>query len=95
MRVEHVTETAIFECLPNPSLLQAFYDKGKGINYIGDLVAGFEALNTDLTAQLDKHHTIGQTFFTRITDDRHRLGLLSRLVQADRTSGNLHTDASA
>jgi 5-methylcytosine-specific restriction protein B len=53
----------IFECLPGPSILQAFYDQGKGLNYVEDLVAGFEALNADLTAQLDKYHTIGQTFF--------------------------------
>jgi hypothetical protein len=53
----------IFECLPDASLLQAFYDQGKGVNYVSDLVAGFEALNADLTVKLDKHHTIGQTFF--------------------------------
>ena len=37
--------------------------RGKAMNYVDDLVSGFEALNADLTAQLDKHHTIGQTFF--------------------------------
>lgn len=53
----------IFECLPDALILQAFYDQGKGVNRIDDLVSGFEALNADLTTQLDKHHTIGQTFF--------------------------------
>ena len=53
----------IFECLPDPLLLQAFYDQEKGQNHVDDLVAGFESLNEDLTAHLDKHHTIGQTFF--------------------------------
>jgi hypothetical protein len=43
--------------------LQAFYAQGKGQNHVGDLVAGFESLNADLTAQLGKHHTIGQAFF--------------------------------
>jgi hypothetical protein len=31
----------------------------------------------------------------RIIDDRHRLGPPSRVGQADRTSGHLHSDASA
>jgi hypothetical protein len=53
----------IFECLPDPSLLQAFYDQGRGLNHVEDLIVGFKALNADLTGQLDKHHTIGQTFF--------------------------------
>jgi 5-methylcytosine-specific restriction protein B len=53
----------IFECLPDASILHAFYDQGKGVNHIDGLVAGFEALNADLTTHLDKHHTIGQTFF--------------------------------
>jgi hypothetical protein len=53
----------IFECLPNAVVLQAFYDREKGVNYVEDLVAGFEALNSDLTDRLDKHHTIGQSFF--------------------------------
>jgi MrcB-like, N-terminal domain/AAA domain (dynein-related subfamily) len=53
----------IFECLPDAVLLQAFYDQGKGLNYVEDLVAGFEALNSALTTQLDRHHTIGQSFF--------------------------------
>ena len=53
----------IFECLPDASLLQAFYDQGKGQNHVDGLVDGFDSLNEELTAQLDKHHTIGQTFF--------------------------------
>jgi hypothetical protein len=53
----------IIECLPDATLLSAFYERGKGANYVADLVAGFDALNTELAAQLDKHHTIGQNFF--------------------------------
>lgn len=53
----------IFECLPDASILHSFYDKERGENHVEDLVSGFESLNADLTAQLDKHHTIGQTFF--------------------------------
>jgi hypothetical protein len=52
----------IFECLPDPSILKAFYDYGKGVNRVDGLVSGFEELNADLTAQLDKHHTVGHTF---------------------------------
>src|SRR6202012_5794714 len=45
----------IFECLPDASILHAFYDQKKGVNHVEDLVVGFEALNADLTGQLDKH----------------------------------------
>jgi 5-methylcytosine-specific restriction protein B len=66
----------IFECLPDPSILQAFYDKGTGLNQVDDLVSGFEALNADLTIQLDKHHTIGPAFFMA---DEMRLLTLRRV----------------
>ena len=32
-------------------------------NSVSDLLDGFEALNAALTAELDRHHTIGHTFF--------------------------------
>ena len=53
----------VIECLPDATHLDAFYARGKGSNYVADLVAGFDSLNTELSAQLDKHHTIGQNFF--------------------------------
>ncbi len=62
----------IFECLPDVSILQAFYDRGRGTNFVSDLAAGFVSLNNELEAQLDRHHTIGQTFFMapEMTSDR-------------------------
>lgn len=53
----------IFECQPNPSILVDFYAKPENKLETPDLVAGFQALNKDLQAKLDRHHTIGHTFF--------------------------------
>jgi 5-methylcytosine-specific restriction enzyme B len=53
----------IFECAPDASVLEAYYETGQGKNYVSDLLEGFRALNDELAAQLDKHHTIGHTFF--------------------------------
>ncbi|MGI8534069.1 MAG: hypothetical protein ACR2LP_04245 [Candidatus Limnocylindrales bacterium] len=41
---------------------------------LADLVGGFERLNVDLTNALDRHHTIGHTFFLdeRMTVERLR-----------------------
>jgi 5-methylcytosine-specific restriction enzyme B len=53
----------IFECLPDPKVLEKFYALGRGTNYVTNLVDGFTALNDALTTELDRHHTIGQSFF--------------------------------
>jgi MoxR-like ATPase len=53
----------IFECPPNPEILDAYYeDEGHTTNVPG-LVEGFSKLNDELTAALDRHRTIGQSFF--------------------------------
>ncbi len=57
----------IFEWLPDREILKAFYDLGRGENFVPDLADGFTALNLELEAQLDRHHTIGQNFF--MTDE--------------------------
>lgn len=53
---------AIFECPPNADILRRFYEQN-GHNEIAGLVDGFQALNEKLTSYLDKHHTIGHTYF--------------------------------
>ena len=53
----------IFECLPDPVALEKYYALGHGSNYVSDLLTGFTTLNEALSSQLDRHHTIGQTFF--------------------------------
>lgn len=53
----------IFECRPDVRLLEAFYAQGKGVNHVDGLARGFVALNEALEAQLDRHHTVGHTFF--------------------------------
>jgi len=59
----------IFECPPDRSLLERYYDTRT--NGIPDLFDGFDRLNSDLTERLDRHHTIGHTFFMS-SDMSHR-----------------------
>lgn len=51
----------IFECLPSRRILKAFYESNT--NQVPDLFDGFERLNATLEQLLDKHHTVGHTFF--------------------------------
>jgi 5-methylcytosine-specific restriction protein B len=53
----------IFECFPDPDILGRFYETPGRDNDVPDLIDGFQALNQRLTADIDRHHTIGQTFF--------------------------------
>lgn len=63
----------VFECAPDAALLQRFYDGSQNATSVTDLVAGFAQLNSDLTDLLDRHHTIGQSFFMAADYDRERL----------------------
>lgn len=51
----------IFDFPPRASVLRAFYDSTE--NEVDGLIDGFEELNEKLTALLDRHHTVGHTFF--------------------------------
>jgi 5-methylcytosine-specific restriction protein B len=53
----------IFECLADGEILRGFYDDPRRETEIPGLVEGFEALNAELTNQIDRHHSIGQSFF--------------------------------
>ncbi len=53
----------VFECPPDSTILSRFYERGMGTNNVPDLVNGFDALNAALTQALDRHHTIGQSYF--------------------------------
>jgi hypothetical protein len=53
----------IFECAPDPEILERYYAKAGNRNDVTDLVEGFEALNMFLESKLDRFHLIGQTFF--------------------------------
>ena len=51
----------VFECSPDGDILERFLiDK---TSEVSNLVDGFRALNEELQKQLDKHHTVGHTFF--------------------------------
>ena len=51
----------VFECPPDSKILEAYYLKHN--NQVSDLIPGFEKLNSELSDKLDRHHTIGHTFF--------------------------------
>ena len=53
----------IFECWPSRKILEKFYTQPNHINAVPDLLDGFELLNAELTKHLDRHHTVGHTFF--------------------------------
>ena len=52
----------IFDFAPRPDLLDAYYSSGNHTEIIG-LSAGLEALNDRLEEHIDRHHTIGHSFF--------------------------------
>jgi 5-methylcytosine-specific restriction endonuclease McrBC GTP-binding regulatory subunit McrB len=64
----------VFECLPDVDVLKRFYGRGGAQNHVSDLAEGFVALNDQLTSELDRHHTIGQTFFMKEQMTVDRLG---------------------
>jgi 5-methylcytosine-specific restriction protein B len=61
----------VFECPPSVAILERYYDKNR--NDVPNLLQGFDKLNEGLTAKLDRHHTIGHTFFMHPVFDVTRL----------------------
>lgn len=63
----------IFECPPEAKILRRYYEL-IGKNDVVGLIEGFEALNEKLSSYLDKHHTVGHTYFIQkhLTPDRLR-----------------------
>jgi MoxR-like ATPase len=51
----------VFECPPSRRILERFYRKAG--NEVPDLLDGFDRLNQRLQELLDRHHTIGHSFF--------------------------------
>ncbi|QNN53565.1 MrcB family domain-containing protein [Nocardioides mesophilus] len=51
----------VFECPPSRKILQSFYETAQC--EVPDLLAGFDKLNLRLTELLDRHHTVGHSFF--------------------------------
>jgi 5-methylcytosine-specific restriction protein B len=51
----------IFECPPSRSILERYYQTAT--NQVPDLLDGFDRLNRRLEELLDRHHTIGHSFF--------------------------------
>jgi 5-methylcytosine-specific restriction protein B len=55
----------IFECEPSGDVLERFYAGADRVNSVAGLIEGFNRLNEELTSEIDRHHTIGQSFFMR------------------------------
>ena len=51
----------VYECPPERAILERYFATRE--NQVSDLLEGFEKLNAKLTDALDRHHTIGHTFF--------------------------------
>ena len=64
----------VFECPPSADILRRYYEVPGHISEVADLIGGFERLNAALTAALDRHHTIGHTFFLDEHLTAERLG---------------------
>jgi MoxR-like ATPase len=64
----------IFECMPDPALLERWFASERGVSHVPDLREGFERLNGRLTELLDRHHTVGHSFLMRqeLTSDMLR-----------------------
>ncbi len=63
----------VFECPPSSDALTRYYDRTENTNEVSNLIEGFEALNLRLTEELDRHHTIGHTFFMHPKMDEPKL----------------------
>jgi MoxR-like ATPase len=61
----------VFECSPDPTILRTWYDRHE--NTVPELLEGFAALNESLQREIDRHHTIGHTFFMKKKLDPKRL----------------------
>ena len=51
----------IFECLPHRRFLERYYNSHT--NQVPNLFDGFDKLNVALSEKLDRHHTVGHTYF--------------------------------
>jgi 5-methylcytosine-specific restriction protein B len=51
----------VFECVPDRAVLERYYETRE--NQVADLADGMVTLNAKLKEKLDRHHTIGHTFF--------------------------------
>jgi MoxR-like ATPase len=53
----------VVECPPRRDILERYYKRPPHVNEVASLLDGFDRLNAELASKLDRHHTIGHTFF--------------------------------
>jgi 5-methylcytosine-specific restriction enzyme B len=53
----------IFDCRADESILASYYEAAGRDTSVPGLVEGFAKLNGELEKRLDRHHTVGQSFF--------------------------------
>jgi len=69
-----------FEIAPSEQALRGYFGADGRINLLGErLYEGFTKLNESLTSALDRHHSIGHTFFMRPTLDSNSLEQIWKL----------------
>lgn len=51
----------VFDCPPDPAILERYYQTRPC--HVSGLIDGFIKLNAGLTDLLDRHHTVGHSFF--------------------------------
>ena len=71
----------VFPCWPDEDILGRYFSSDQHQNDVTNLQEGFRTLNEKLTEQLDRHHTIGHTFFMQEHLTRDRLkGIWERKI---------------
>jgi 5-methylcytosine-specific restriction protein B len=55
----------LFDCPPSPNALKHYFSASERKTEISDISEGLNNLNGDLTDLIDRHHTIGHSFFMR------------------------------
>ncbi|MDE2715563.1 MAG: AAA family ATPase, partial [Chloroflexota bacterium] len=72
----------IIECSPSAQILEAYYEEPSHSNEVQGLIEGMNSLNQELATSLDRHHTVGHTYFMQEHFDQNELKLTwTRQVQ--------------
>lgn len=65
----------VIQCAPRGELLDRYYSQPENHTSVAQLSDGLERLNADLEQELDRHHTIGHSYFMHPRFDSEQLRL--------------------